>query len=106
MASQSGRVRTWAPLGERPAAQRRQSNGSSVLLPRCTIPGSPVRIGTISWEGEEPWVQSPHEFLASVAASADGRDNCDLIVAAGLTASELLSPEDVLSASPGTRSRR
>lgn len=85
-----------------PHGERRQAEGTSVTLPRRSPPGFPLRIGTLSWEGEEPWVQSPDELLTSLAASADSRGICDLIVTAGLTAYEAPSAEAVLAASRGT----
>lgn len=85
----------------RPHGDRRQAEGASVALARRTPPGSPLRIGTLSWEGEEPWVQSPGELLASLTAAGTW-GVCDLIVTAGLTVYEAPAAEAVLAASGGT----
>lgn len=74
----------------RPHGDQDPANGSAITLPRRTILGSPLRIGTLSWDVENSPSQSPGELLASLKAAAESWGVCDLAVAAGLTAS---SPE-------------
>jgi hypothetical protein len=86
-----------------PSGQRREGEGACVVLGRRSLPGSPLRLGTLSWGIGETWRQSPDEFLAAVsAAAAPIWGICDLAVAAGLTIAEMPSPSAVLSASGGT----
>jgi hypothetical protein len=85
-----------------PSGQRREGEGACVVLGRRSRPGSPLRLGTLSWGIDETWSQSPDEFLASVSAAAHAWGICDLAVVAGLTITGVPSPNAVLSASGGT----
>ncbi len=86
----------------RPSGDRTEGAGTSVLLPRRTPQGSPLRLGTISWGVVNSWRQSPEEFLASLAAAGRLYEACDLAVAAGLTVTTPPLPQAVLEASAGT----
>lgn len=97
-ASSEKKSRTKVGSSARPS----RSEGTSVLLGRRNQPGSPLRIGTLSWGVVDAWQQSPNDLLATVATAAASHGNCDLIVAAGLTVSAAPSARTVLRASGGT----
>lgn len=101
-AERAQNVKPQRQIKARPSGQRREGEGVCVVLGRHSLPGSPLRLGTLSWGIGEMWRQSPDEFLASVSAAAPVWGVCDLALAAGLTITEAPSPSAVLSASGGT----
>ena len=55
----------------RPSGDRTEGAGTSVLLPRRTPQGSPLRLGTLSWGVVDSWRQSAEEFRPP-SAGPDG----------------------------------